>query len=236
MAAAGCGRGSSEPFLTYFNGQFGVSLRYPASWKTSQSEQDGIWYRTFLAPPAGAQPKSPVSVTLLIGRLEGTLDEFAQKMYLGGNPPASSREEERQGAKGKSYAFASPDGGTRHSLLLIDDSGRVLGLFAQGDAPNFERHAGVLEEMAGSLTLERPGSYPEERHEDQGFSIRVPPSWRSSRGFSAGGRFLLQYTSPPLGADRNNQTVHASLTLTVEAIPDGGSLDTFYKATLQKLG
>jgi hypothetical protein len=236
LAAAGCGRGSGEPYLTYFNGDYGMTLRYPASWTTHQSEQDGILYRTFLGPPAGTQRKSSVSVTLLLGRLEGTIDEFARRMYLGDHEPTASREEERQGAKGRSYTFASADGATRHSLLLLQDSERLYGLFSQAEAAQFERHAGVLEEMARSLTLERAPSYPETRHEKHGFSIRIPPSWRESRSFSRGGTLLLQFTSPALGADRNQQTVHASLTLTVETVPGDGGLEAFYQTTRQKLG
>ena len=53
--------------MTYFNGDHGVSLRHPASWRTDQAEQDGVWYRYFLAPPAGPQNRPPVSVTLLSG-------------------------------------------------------------------------------------------------------------------------------------------------------------------------
>ena len=212
-----------------------MTVRYPASWHTSQAEQEGVWYRTFLAPPTGPQRKPAVSVTLLVGRLGGSLNEYAQT-YLAGNALASTRDEVRQGARGKSYLFASPDGATRHSLLLLEESGRVYGLFAQGEAPLFESHYPILEEMARSLTLEHPSAYPEQRNERLGFSIRVPPSWRSTRSLSGRGSFLLQFTSPPLAADPNNQTVHASLTLTVEPIPGDGSLETFYKKTLGKLG
>src|SRR5437773_9070920 len=42
---------------------------------------------------------------------------------------ASSKAEERQGATGHSYLFSSPDGGTRHSLLLLEEEGRVYGLY-----------------------------------------------------------------------------------------------------------
>src|SRR5262249_37411082 len=80
LAAAAC-TGARETFVTYFNGDHGVSLRHPASWRTDQAEQEGVWYRYFLAPPSGAQTRSPVSVTLLAGPAAGTLDEYAQR-YL----------------------------------------------------------------------------------------------------------------------------------------------------------
>ena len=170
-----------------------------------------------------------------MGRLGSTLDDYAQT-YLAGNTLASSRDEVRGDAKGRSYLFASPDGSTRHSLLLLEEKGRVYGLYTQAEAPLFERHFPILEEMAKSLNLERLGAYPEQPYPTFSFSVRVPPSWRESRHFGGGGTLLLQYTSPALAVDKDLQTAHASLTLTVEPIPGAGTLDAFYEGTRQKLG
>ncbi len=62
--------------VTYYNGQFGLSLRHPATWRTEQAEQDGVWYRYFLGPPAGSKNNPAVSATLLVGKLNGSLDEL----------------------------------------------------------------------------------------------------------------------------------------------------------------
>jgi hypothetical protein len=210
-------------------------MRYPSSWKTEQAQQEGTWYRYFLAPPTGPQRKPAVSVTLLAGPLGGTVEDYAQT-YVAGNTVASAREETRQGAKGRSYLFSSADGRTRHFLLLLGDAGKVYGLFAQGETAPFEGQLETLEEMARSLTLERPEEYPLQANGKFGFSIRIPASWRSSRSFSGGGTFFTQFTSPPIGADKNRQTVHASLTLTVEPVGGDGSLESFYQSTRGKLG
>jgi hypothetical protein len=212
-----------------------LSVRYPAGWKSDEAEQDGMWYRYFLGPPTGPERKPAVSVTLLAGPLAMTLEDYAQT-YLAGNKVASSRDETRGAARGKSYMFASPDGATRHSLLLLQEDSNVYGLYSQGEAPLFERQFPLLDEMARSLTLERPATYPEERDDKFGFAIRIPPSWRETRRFSGGGTLLMQFASPPLGADKNGQTVNGSLTLTVEPTPAEGGLDAFYKATRQKQG
>jgi len=63
LAAAACGGGARETFVTYFNGDHGVSVRQPASWRSEQAEQEGVWYRTFLAPPLGPQSRATVTVT-----------------------------------------------------------------------------------------------------------------------------------------------------------------------------
>ncbi|MBI3932791.1 MAG: hypothetical protein HY317_05190 [Acidobacteria bacterium] len=234
-AAAACGGPRREPLVTYFNGDYGISVRYPASWKTDQAEQDGMWYRYFLGPPSGPDRKPAVSVTLLAGPLPGSLDDYAQT-YLAGNTLATSREETRQGAKGRAYDFSSKDGATRFALLILQEEQRVYGLYSQGGAALFDQHRGTLEEMAQSLTLERPPAYREHRDEKFGFAVRLPPSWRETRRFSGGGTMFVQFASPAIGADKGHETVHATLTVSVEPAPGDGAVATYYQATKDKLG
>ena len=213
-----------------------MTVRYPASWKTEQIRRDGVSYRYFLAPPGGQDPKPEVSVTLLAGPLHGSLDEEAQA-YLAGKSAPIIRDETRQGAKGRSYAFTSTDGATQHALILLQESGRVFGLYAQADASAIGLHKQVLDEMAASLSLERTEAYREVRDSRFRFAVRIPPSWAESRRLSGGSKTtLVQFTSPPLAADKGGQTVHASLTLTAEELGNDGSLEGYYDNTRLKLG
>jgi hypothetical protein len=233
--AAACGGRPRETFLTYFNGDHGVSLRHPASWRADQAEQDGVWYRTFLAPPSAATSRPPVSVTLLAGAISGTVEQYAQS-YLAGHTVASTKAEERQGVPGRSWTFASGDGATRYRLLLLALGGRVVGLYAQADAAEAEKHAGTLDEMWASLTIERPDLYPVQEWKEQNASLGIPDSWRENRRFSGGGTLLVQYVSPPLAVDKGRETLHASLTVTFERVPDGGGLASFHEASRRRLG
>jgi hypothetical protein len=220
--------------VTYFNGDFALSLRYPASWKAQQTEQDGVFYRYFLGP-TGPHNKPAVSATLLVGRPGTPLEEYAQT-YLAGNTPGPSRSEDRQGAKGKSYVFSSADGAMRYDLLLVEENNRVFGLYAQAEAASFERYAPVLAEMRTSLTLERPAFYVEQRNEALAYSVRLPPSWRETRHFTGGGRAIIQFTSPALAADKSRETVHASLNLTVEPAAAHVTLEAYYQQSRVNLG
>lgn len=235
LVAPACRGPAREPLITFFNADYGLSIRYPSSWRTEQAEQDGVWYRYFLAPPAGSKPTPAVSVTLLVGALEGDVDDYAQS-YIAGNNVVASHDETRGSAKGRSFLFQSNDGATRHSLLLLKEDGRVYGLYAQGEAPLFEKNFQVLEEIARSFSFERAADYPELREPKWGLAFRVPPSWKETRSFSGGDNLLLQYRSPALAADGNRDPVHASLTLTVEPIRNAGGLDDYYEATRLKQG
>jgi hypothetical protein len=225
-------RGGRELMPTAYH-EGGASVRYPATWRSEQERRDGVTYRHFLAPPAGADRRPAASVTLLVANLGTTLEDYA-RVYLDGKAVASSREEQRQGAHGRAYRYASADGANRYSLLLLQEGQRVYGLFGQAASAQFDAHAGAIEAMEKSLTLERPADYPEHRNDKFAFALRVPPSWRSTRTFAGGSSSLTQFSSPPLLVDRNGQTVHASLTVSVEAA-DGG-LDAFYRASRDKLG
>ena len=235
LLAAACGGRGREPFVTYFNGDHGVSLRHPASWRSDQAEQDGVWYRYFLAPPRLAGGQAPVSVTLLASAMAVPVEQYAQT-YLAGNTVGSTQPEERQGVAGRSWVFASPDGRKRHRLLLLAPGGRVIGLYAEADATAADEHAAWLDEMWRSLTVERPDRYPVKQWAEQKASLGIPDSWRETRHFSGGGTLLAQYVSPALAADKGGQTVHASLSVTFEAVPEGGGLEPYYEATRRRLG
>ena len=235
LLAVACGAPERETFVTYFNGDHGVSLRHAASWRTDQAEQEGVWYRYFLAPPSGPAGQAPVSVTLLAGAMTVPLDKYAET-YLAGHTVASTRPEERQGVGGRSWVFSSADGKTSCRLLLLARGDRVLGLYAQGEAAAAAKHAAVLDEMWSSLTIERPDLYPVTAFKDQRASLGLPASWRETRRFSGGGTLVANYVSPPLAVDRGGQAVHASLSITFEAVPEGGGLPEYYEATRRRLG
>ena len=234
VLAGACAQ-SRELFVTYFNGDHGVSLRNPATWRTDQAEQEGVWYRYFLAPPS-AQNRTPVSVTLLAGPLAGSLDAYAER-YLAGHEVKTSAAEERQGVKGKSWVFSASGGATRYRLLLFAPlRDKVVGLYAQGDAAAVETQAAALDEMWRSLTFERPERYPRQEWSEQRASLGLPDSWKQTRAFSGGGTLLAQYVSPALASDKGRGTVHASLSVTFESVAESGGLEQYYLATRQKLG
>jgi hypothetical protein len=173
-------------------------------------------------------------MTLIAGPLGTSLDAYAQS-YVANNKVEQSHDETRPSARGKSYRLASADGNTKYSLLLLQEESRVYGLFSQGEARFWGPQRAALDEIEKSFTLERYPGYVDERNEKYGFALKVPPSWTLSRNFSGNGIFSKQYTSPAFAADKR-QTIHASLTITSEPLPPGGTLETFYKANREKMG
>ena len=230
---AACQRRAAHPFVTYFNPEPPLTLQMPSNWTSELIEQEGRSYRYFMAPATGSARKPAVSVALLAGT-GGSLDEHAQR-YLAGHTVTSTRDVTREGLTGKSWRLSSADGATRYSLFLAADAEGVYGLYGQGEAAPFEANAAALEEMEKTLTPQRPEGWPPHRNEKLGFTLRVPTSWKTTRNFGGDATYLMQFTSPPLGAE-NGQTIHAILTLTSEAAPGDGTLEPFYKAIRARLG
>jgi hypothetical protein len=220
--------------VTYFNGDHRVSLRYPASWRSTEDLHDGSWERTF-SPAAGTGGSAPLGATLAAQPFEGTIDELARR-YVAGARVVASHDEQREGTEGRSYDLASADGSTRSILLAFRHGSEAVSLRVWCPAPDFGSRESLLREMAKSLTCERPESYPLFRDDRFAVSLRVPASWPESRRFSSAKSLLVQFTSPPFVSDKGGQTAHASLTLTVEALGADETLDSFYAETRERLG
>jgi hypothetical protein len=227
LLLAACGKGQ-EPTLTFYSGEHAVSVRYPASWSSQERSDENIWSRYFALPG-----KASVSATLLVAAHAGSLDEYARS-YLAGQGAPSVQDAARQGVPGRIWRYASADGQQRFVLLLLQQGGRVYGIYEQAPAPDFERHQKALQAIAESLTLERPEGWVERRLEGQPLTVRLPASWTPGQSFGSGGTYFMQFLSPALGIEKG-QTIHASLTATAEAAPSG-TLEGYAQTMRTRMG
>jgi hypothetical protein len=217
-----------EPLVTWFDGPHGVSLRYPATWRTTSADaaSSGAIYRVFRP----RESRLHLTASLLAAPLaDGTLDAYAS-VFLAGKEVAFRRAG-RDGAIEAVYSDASG----RYHLVLVTAGKEAGGLLIQADEATWKEKAGVIEDVAQSFQLERPAAYPERREERFAFSLRVPPSWRETQGFAKGDTLLRVYLSPAVGVDDHRELLYASLTLTVEPLGDGG-FEGYYKRKRDALG
>ena len=240
-ATASC-RSGERTLVTYFSNTHGLSLKHPSDWKSEEKEQDGVWYRYFVAPGKDGRP-SNLSATLFVAPFTEDLDGYA-RTYTAGQPAAASSDA-RPGLRGRAYAFDSKDRSTRHLLLVLapDAAGAstvqapaVFGLHFQGEPGAFQGERRTIDAMAASLSLERAVLYPDHLNPAYGFALRVPTSWTSERTLSGGDSYLGQYRSPALSADSKGRTSHASLTMAVQKAPGDGSLDAYYRSIRDGMG
>lgn len=225
----------ARPLLvTHFQPESACSLQYPPSWSPRLAERQGVRYRYFESPPVGPQHQT-LTATLIAVPLATSLQGYGE-ILLAGARIEDSRDEVRGRAHGRRLRGVSADGAVRHSVLLLQEGHRAYGLHTEGPAPAFAEKAADVDVIEGSFALERAEDYTETRNADWAFVLRVPPSWRAGRTLTGGGTYLTQFLSPPLAVEPGGQTVHASLTLTVEPAPGDGTVEAFRAATRRKLG
>jgi len=148
---------------------------------------------------------------------------------------ASTRPEERQGVPGKSWVFSSADGKTRYRLLLLAQGGRVLGLYAQGEAAAVEKQAAVLDEDVVEPHRRAARPLPGDVVEGHNASLAFPRLARDPALLRRGdARDELREPAP--GRGEGGPRGHASLSVTFEAVPEGGGLAEYYEATRRRLG
>ena len=152
----------------------------------------------------------------------------------GSRPPAPKSG---RAPAGSAYAFASADGAMRYSLLLLAEGDKVYGLYAQGEAAGFERHAGC---RRGDGEEPHPGAArvlrARERSRRSASRCGCPPRGGRRGGSRAAAPCSCSTRARPSLADRGGQTAHASLTLTVEPLGVGRALEPFYQSSRPKLG
>ena len=185
-------------------------------------------------PAHGPERKPAVSVTLLGRRPWADARRLRADLPGRQHRRRDARRGARPGAAASRYVFASPRRRARATRCCsCQEDSRVYGLYAQGEAAAVRaRSSPALDEMARSLSLERPAAYPEQRERRPSASRSACRLLERRRArFSGGGTLPHAVHEPAVGADKSGQTVHASLTLTVEPAPGDGSLDAFYKAT-----
>jgi hypothetical protein len=207
-----------EPFLTYFDGAHAVSLRYPASWRTTPADPatSGAAFRYFRP----RESKPGITASLLSASLGGgTLDTYARALSSGKTVSALSEIKRGSGA-GLVATYADAEG--RYGLVLLAQGQEVRGLLVQGDETSWKSHGRAVDEMMASFQSERAADYVEHREARFGLAFRLPSSWRETQGFAKGDMMLRVFASPAVGVGDNRQLLHASLTVTVEPIGTGG--------------
>jgi hypothetical protein len=226
LALTSCSR--REPLVTWFDGAHAVSLRYPASWRSTPADPapSGAIYRVFRPRDS----RLHLTASLLAAPLEaGALDAYGAAFLAG--KEVAFRRPGRDGAIEAAYADASG----RYRLELVAVGPVAHGLLIQADEAAWKEKGGVIEDVAASFQPERPAAWGERREERFGYALRLPPSWRETQGFAKGDTLLRVFLSPAVGVDDHRQLLYASLTLTVESLGEGG-FEGYYKRKREALG
>ena len=179
--AAGCAREPREPLLTYFNGDHGLTVRYPAGWRTEQAEQDGVWYRYFLAPLERPREEARGLGDPARRPAGRPVEQYAQT-YLAGNKLGVVPRGGAAGGQGPLVHLHLCRRRPCATRCSCSRRGQGLRPLRPGRGRRLRAPRAVpSREMEKSLTLERPAHLSRVRDPAFGFSLRVPPSWKETR-------------------------------------------------------
>jgi len=212
MASAGCG--TPDPQLSFLDDESGLSFTHPPRWTVGFAEQDGSRYR-YLTAPKVENDTTPLSVTL-ISPTEAGSPEQAAEPYLTG-----ATETNRTPAASGSVEWSFRDSSNVSSRLRIKPAGdgRFFGAWARGSDAAMQRYADRLDALFGSLTLETPAQWSEERF--SGMTARAPSSWTRASRLSNASNATMQFKSLPLAVEKGTDTIHGFVTLSKEPAPGG---------------
>jgi len=231
---------AAPPRVTYFHPTYAISFEHPHRWTPEYAGEDDARYLYFRSPPTSKSTTGAVTVTVIAQPLgeQQSLADFAL-LYATDQQELHRLAAQRLSATGFDVTYAATDSSTKSRLFLLEEHHHVFGLHIHGEPSRFDELADAIETMTTTFTLQRPGQYPEIQDATFRYSLRIPPSWRETRGFARGPQRFLQFTSPAIAVDKQGHTVHATLTLSVEPLPKDaseGALDAYYRVTRERFG
>ena len=221
LGTSGCT--APEPVLSFIDDESNVSFTHPPRWSVGFAEQGGIRYRYVTAPKADGDVEA-LSVTMIAPAAAESVDRVAAA-YLSG---ARDINETPGGAATREWTFKDSSGVASRLRLGPADAGRFFGAWVRGSEAAMKRYSPRVDSLLGSLRVEDPTQWPEERF--AGMVARAPATWTRGSRLSSPTLATMQFKSLPLAVEKGTATVHGFVTLSKEPVPPPGDLEAFNRA------
>jgi hypothetical protein len=235
---AACELRSTPPLITVYSPTLHVSFPLPQGWSADEAvSQAGFHMQTFTGRSVDVPERAGIRLQIMAGPMpEGTLEDVSQR-YRRELEVSSERDYEFAGSRGKEWEFVSQDGEERSRLALVDVEGTLYGLFVRGESGTMDAYRRALNQTFSSYSLELAERF--EAYEAPGGDIVIkhPRSWERTQTVTNPGESLfVGFRSPPLAVEKDGTTVHATLEVTVNQVPDDLTVEKFYAARTETLG
>jgi hypothetical protein len=221
LAVAACA--PSDPLLAFLDEETGVSFTHPPRWNVGFAEQSGMRYRYVTAPKVPGDAEA-LSVTLIAPSAADSVDAAAGPYLTGATEVVTSSASD--GAK--NWTFRDSSGVSSKLRLKQGRPGFFFGAWVRGSGTAMERYASRIETLLGSIRVEDPAHWPEERF--AGMIGRAPSAWTRGSRLSSPTLATMQFKSLPLSVDKGTDTIHGFITLSKEPVPPPGDLEAYNKA------
>lgn len=220
LLASGCA--SPDPLLSFLDDESNVSFTHPPRWNVGFADQQGVRYRYLTAPKIEGDAEA-LSATMIAPIVAESATALAQAYLNGASEIVTS-----PGPSGVS-GWTFRDSSRVASRLQIGAAGpgRFFGVWVRGSDAAMKRYASRVDVLLGSLRVEDPTQWPEERF--AGLIARVPSTWTRGSRLSSPTQATMQFKSLPLFVEKGASTIHGFVTVSREPVPPPGDLEAFNK-------
>ncbi len=220
LLAPGCA--SPDPLLSFLDDESNLSFTHPPRWSVGFAEQQGLRYRYLTAPKLEGDAEA-LSTTMIAPTVAESAGALAEAYLSGASeivaPPGPS------GVSGWTFRDASRV--ASRLQIAAAGPGRFFGAWVRGSDAAMKRYASRVDVLLGSLRVEDPTQWPEERF--GGLIARVPSTWTRGSRLSSPTQATMQFKSLPLFVEKGASTIHGFVTVSKEPVPPPGDLETFNK-------
>ncbi len=225
--------------ITVYLPDIAVSLPLPQGWTSASNQQGGYSMTTFSGPSVDVPERDGIQVQVMAGPAPTgqTLREVADRFYIGEQRVLSEEPFQFGEREGFIWTFEWERRPQSGRLLLVEDEGRLYGVYATGEARSVQAYGPTLDRMYDGFAIEKAEWF--DVYEDPVFDLRVryPRSWSRSHFLRQTGESLfVGFRSGPLAVAQDGATVHATLEVTVREAEPGTTLEGFYSVAAESLG
>ena len=216
--ALGCA--APESAITFLDEESNLSFVHPPRWNVGFAEQAGLRYRYLTAPKVEGDVEA-LSVTFIAPTAGASVDAVASAYLTGSSALVAT-----PGAQTSHWSFKDSSGVASRLRLSPTSGGRFFGAWVRGSEPAMKRYASRIDAVLGSVRVEDPAQWPEEKF--AGMVARAPQSWTRGSRLSRAQSATMQFKSLPLFVERGS-AIHGFVTLSKEPVPSPGDLEAFNK-------
>jgi hypothetical protein len=216
--------------ITVYNPVMKTSVPVPQGWRSNLGDQAGFQMQVFTGPSVDVPERPGIRAQVMVGPMpKGTeLDEISHR-YTEDRIVAQERGYSLHQYAGKTWFFHSEDEEESARLMLTEIEGKLYGLFVRGEAPTVEAYGPAIDAMWEGFSVEEARFFETYERPEIGLFLKHPRVWERTAFLGNRGESLfVAFRSPPLLVESGGTTIHATLEINVNTVPDGTTLESFY--------
>jgi hypothetical protein len=186
--------------------------------------------QVFTGPSVDVPERPGIRAQVMVGPMPRGVDiDEVSRRYTEKHIVSHEQGYSLHGFAGKTWYFQSEHGHESSRLMLTSVDGRLYGLYVRGETPTIEAYKLAIDAMWEGFSIEEARFFERYERPDTGLFLRHPRSWERTAFLGQRGESLfVAFRSPPLLLESGGTTIHATLEVNVNQVPENTTLESFY--------